>query len=64
MTSTDVERLSNDCYMFTNECKHAANTYQAYTHSKGLPIYVVVQYIHFDMRASWALMGLLCIVLV
>lgn len=42
MTSTDVERLSN-------ECKHAANSYQAYVHSEGPPNHVVE---HFDMRAS------------
>lgn len=42
MKSTDVERLSN-------ECKHAANSYQAYVHSEGPPNHVVE---HFDMRAS------------
>lgn len=35
----DIERLSKDCYMFRNECKHAANNDQAYIHYKGLPIY-------------------------
>lgn len=32
VTSTDIERLSNYCDVFTNECKHAANSYQVLTY--------------------------------